>query len=109
MPSRKKWRVAGINFDFRHMDHLLELAHQAPNAEIVGIAHHDPAEMQHVVTQCHLPADRVFTDWRACLEQTKPDVVILCPTTGAHAEWVEKVAPYRVHILLEKPFAATLP
>ncbi|MFI5357835.1 MAG: Gfo/Idh/MocA family protein [Opitutales bacterium] len=109
MPARKKWRIAGINFDFRHMDHLLELAHAAPNAEIVGIAHHDPREMQHVVTQCQLPEDRVFADWRACLEKTRPDVVILCPTTGVHAEWVEQVAPYRVHLLLEKPFAASLP
>lgn len=108
MPSRKTWRIAGINFDFRHMDHLLALAHAAPNAEVVGISHHDPREMQDVIRKLSLPADRVFTDWRACLEQTKPDVVILCPASGAHAEWVERVAPYGVHVLIEKPFAGNL-
>lgn len=108
MPRRKKWRIAGINFDFRHMDHLLAYAHREPNAEIVGIAHHDPAEMQAVIRQCALPSDRVFTDWRACLEKAKPDVVITCPASGAHADWVERIAPYDVHVLIEKPFAANL-
>ncbi len=108
MSSRKIWRIAGINFDFRHMDHLLALAHAAPNAEVVGISHHDSREMQDVIRKLSLPADRVFTDWRACLEQTKPDVVILCPASGAHAEWVERVAPYGVHVLVEKPFAGNL-
>lgn len=108
MPSRKKWRIAGINFDFRHMDHLLACAHAERNAEIVGIAHHDPKEMQDVIRNCAIPADRVFTDWQACIEQTRPDVVVLCPAYGVRAEWVEKVAPYGVHVLVEKPFAGTL-
>lgn len=106
--ARRRWRIAGINFDFRHMDHLLAYAGKESNAEIVGIAHHDPAAMADVVKAHRLPAERVFTDWRACLEQTKPDVVILCPATGQHAEWVERVAPYGVHVLLEKPFARNL-
>lgn len=108
MPARKKFRIAGINFDFRHMDHLLKCAHCERNAEIVGISHHDPHEMQDVIKGCAIPADRVFTDWQACLEQTKPDVVITCPASGAHAEWVERIAPYGVDVLVEKPFAANL-
>ena len=32
----------------------------------------------------------VFTDYRECLERTKPDMVILCPSTATHAEWVEE-------------------
>jgi glucose-fructose oxidoreductase len=55
-----------------------------------------------------LPPDSVFTDFRRCLEQTKPDLVILCPATADHAKWTQLVAPYRTHILVEKPFAATL-
>ncbi len=108
MATRKKWRIAGINFDFRHMDHLLAQAAHAPNAEIVGIAHHDPGAMQDVIRDLKIPTDRVFTDWRACLEQTRPDVIILCPATGAHADWVERVVPYGAHVLVEKPFAGNL-
>ncbi|MCF7760415.1 MAG: Gfo/Idh/MocA family oxidoreductase [Cephaloticoccus sp.] len=108
MTTKKKWRIAGINFDFRHMDHLLGHAHAHPRAEIVGISHTDPREMQDVVRNCGVPAARVFTEWQQCIEQTKPDVVILCPASGAHADWVERVAPYGVHVLIEKPFAANL-
>ena len=79
MPVRKKWRVAGINFDFHHMDHLLSYVHGHPGAEIVGISHTDLVEMQTSIREYKLPPEKVFTDWQACIEQTKPDLVILCP------------------------------
>jgi glucose-fructose oxidoreductase len=106
--SRKTWRIAGICFDFRHMDHLLAQAQADPRAEIVGICHEDPTEMVDAQKACGLGPERVFTDWRHCLEATRPDVVILCPAYGRHAEWVGRVAPYGVHVLIEKPFAADL-
>ena len=56
----------------------------------------------------NLPADRIYTDYRRCLEATRPDLVILCPATAEHVLWVERVAPYGTHVLLEKPFAASL-
>jgi glucose-fructose oxidoreductase len=55
-----------------------------------------------------LSRERVFTDYRACLERTKPDLVVLCPAASQHGLWVQKVASYGVHILLEKPFAASV-
>jgi glucose-fructose oxidoreductase len=64
--------------------------------------------MLDVIRHCAVPPARVFTDWRDCLEQTKPDLVILCPASGEHAEWVERVAPAGVHVLIEKPFASNL-
>lgn len=42
------------------------------------------------------------------MEATKPDMVILCPPTADHAAWVERIAPYDVHIFVEKPFAGSL-
>ena len=67
-----------------------------------------PARMEEVVRKGLVPRARAFTDYRACLEQTKPDVVILCPAASKHGEWVKKVAPYGPHIMVEKPFAASL-
>lgn len=104
----KRWRIAGINFDHMHMGDLLRTAHNHPAAELVGICDEQPGRMAQAVANFGLPPEKVFTDYRKCLEQTKPDVVILCPATGAHAEWTEKVAPFGVHILMEKPFAASL-
>lgn len=104
----KRWKIAGINFDHFHMGDLLAMAHAHPDVEIVGISDEQPARMQWSIDQFRLPADRVFTDYRACLEKCRPDLVILCPATAQHAEWTEKVAPYGTHILMEKPFAASL-
>lgn len=106
--STKKWKIAGINFDHDHMGDNLRMALNHPGAEIVGICHEDARKMQRAVANFSIPPDRVFTDYRLCLERTKPDIVLLCPATARHAEWVLKVAPFGVHVLLEKPFAASL-
>jgi glucose-fructose oxidoreductase len=34
--------------------------------------------------------------------------VILCPAASKHGEWVKRIAPYGPHIMVEKPFAASL-
>jgi predicted dehydrogenase len=104
----RRWRVAGINFDHMHMGDLLRMASEHPEAEIVGICDEQPGRMDAVRQKLTIAGDRVFTDERECVERTKPDVVILCPATGRHAEWTERVAPLGVHILMEKPFAANL-
>lgn len=104
----KRWRIAGINFDHFHMGDLLRQTHEHPAAEIVGISDEFPERMEGAARTFGLGSDRVFTDYRACLETTKPDIVILCPAASRHGEWVEKVAPYGAHILMEKPFAGSL-
>jgi glucose-fructose oxidoreductase len=55
-----------------------------------------------------VPESLRFTDVERCLEETRPDIALLCPATGRHGEFVERVAPYGVHILVEKPMAANL-
>ncbi len=105
----KTWRVAGVNFDHFHMGDLLREVFDHPNAEIVGIADEQPERMASAKSNFGLSDDQVFTDYRKCLEKTVPDIVILCPAASEHGDWVEKVAPYGVHILMEKPFAASLP
>jgi glucose-fructose oxidoreductase len=104
----KRWKVAGINFDHMHMGDLLRQVSEHPNAEIVGVCHAQRERMADTLRALSIPDDRAFTDFRACLDKTRPDVVILCPSTATHGEWTEKVAPYGTHLLVEKPFAATL-
>ncbi|MEM9480510.1 MAG: Gfo/Idh/MocA family oxidoreductase [Verrucomicrobiota bacterium] len=104
----KPWKIAGINFDHFHMGDLLREVHEHPCAEIVGICDESPDRMVTAKENFGLSDEQVFTDVAACLEKTKPDVAILCPAAARHAEWVEKVAPFGVHILMEKPFAASL-
>jgi glucose-fructose oxidoreductase len=104
----KKLRVVGLNFDHMHMGDLLRKCQEHPGVEIVGICDEEPARMQAAIINFQIPPDRVFTDPHRCLEATKPDFVVLCPATAQHATYVELVAGHRVHMLVEKPFAATL-
>ncbi|MFM8470785.1 MAG: Gfo/Idh/MocA family protein [Limisphaerales bacterium] len=106
--KKRTWKIAGINFDHFHMGDLLRYAHEHPRAEIVGISDEQPARMEEAVRKGLVTRDQAFTDYRECLERTKPDVVILCPAASKHGEWVKKVAPYGPHIMVEKPFAGTL-
>ena len=101
-------KIAGINFDHFHMGDLLRMAKSHPQVELVGISDEQPARMEEAIRKQRLPRDRAFTDYRECLEKTRPDAVILCPSASSHGEWVRKVAPYGVHIMVEKPFAASL-
>ncbi|MGH9832800.1 MAG: Gfo/Idh/MocA family protein [Blastocatellia bacterium] len=101
-------KIVGINFDHFHMGDLLRMAHEHPRAEIVGICDEQPERMQTAAANFSIPPDRIFTDHSQCLEKTKPDIAILCPATARHAEYVEKVAPFNLHILIEKPMAASL-
>lgn len=104
----KRLKVVGLNFDHMHMGDLLRKCHEHAGVEIAGICDETPARMRTVAEKFRIPPERVFTDPHRCLETTQPDFVILCPATGCHADYVEMVAPYHVHMLVEKPFAATL-
>ena len=106
--SDKIWRIAGINFDHMHMGDNLRMAWEHPRVEIAGVCDEQPERMESAVRNFNLKESQVFTDYRECIEKTRPDIVILCPATAHHGEWTERVAPYGVHILMEKPFAASL-
>ena len=102
------WKVAGINFDHMHMGDNLRMVHEHPQAEIVGLCDVDPHRMIDAAANFDVPAELCFTDFRQCIDRTRPDIVLLCPNTRDHRLWVENVAPLGVHVILEKPFAATL-
>ncbi|WP_414660320.1 Gfo/Idh/MocA family protein [Horticoccus sp. 23ND18S-11] len=104
----KKLKVVGLNFDHMHMGDLLRKCHQHPDVEIAGICDEDPARMREAMANFAIPPERVFTDPHRCLAATEPDFVVLCPATARHADYVELVAPYRAHVFVEKPFAASL-
>ena len=104
----KRYRIAGINFDHFHMGDLLRDAHEHPDAEIVGICDEQPERMRDAQRNFGIPLDHVFTDVDACMEKTKPDLVILCPAAARHGEWTQRVAAHGAHILMEKPFAGSL-
>ena len=102
------WRVAGICFDHMHMGDNLRMAFEHPRCEIVGVCDESRERMARSVENFNLADNRVFTDYRQCIEQTEPNLILLCPATAKHGQWTERVAPFGTHILMEKPFAASL-
>ena len=104
----EKKRVVGVNFDHMHMGDNLRFAHDHPGVELVGISDERPERMETAASAFGLTPSQVFTDWRACMESTDPELVILCPATGEHALWVERISDFGCHVLLEKPFASDL-
>lgn len=107
-PISRELRFAGVNFDHMHMGDLLRQVHEHPACTIAGIADGDRARMQGSIASLGIAEERVFRDFLACVEQTRPDVVMVCAKTGEHADYVEALAPLGCHVLLEKPFAASL-
>lgn len=106
------YTVAGINFAHFHMGDNLSEVRAHPDAEIVAICDEDQDEatlgLEDTADQFDLADDRVYRDHERCLAETDPDIAILCPVPSEHADWVERVAPYDVHVILEKPFATSV-
>lgn len=103
-----KFKIAGISFDHMHMGDLLRLVHDHPDAEIAGIFDPDPARMAAAIEAFGIPADRVFTDFDACMTATQPDLAILCAATADHADYTERLAAYGTNVFVEKPFAGSI-
>jgi predicted dehydrogenase len=103
-----RYGVLGISFDHMHMGDLLREVAEHPNAEIAGIYDPDCARMEAAIATFGIPEERVFTDLDRCLSRTDADLAIVCSATAEHANTVEKVAPHNLHIVVEKPFAASV-
>lgn len=104
----KKWRIAGIDFEHFHMGDNLRKAFEHPDVEIVGVCDESVEKMQSSIENFSIPSEAVFTDAHECIEKTQPDIVILCPATARHGDAIEAIAPHGKHIIMEKPYAASL-
>jgi predicted dehydrogenase len=102
------FRVAGISFEHMHMGDNLRMAADHPDCEVVAICDRDAESLREGQRNLQLANQQVFDDWETCIQQSQPDLLVLCPSTGDHAVWIERLAPYKIPILLEKPMAATL-
>jgi len=101
-------KLVGINFDHMHMGDLLRLALKHPQVDVVGVSDEQPDRVRPVLDRLGIAQDKFVADYRKLLEQAKPDIAILCPATGDHAVWTERVAAFGCHVMVEKPFAGSV-
>lgn len=107
---KKKYRAAIIGHTGKgNYGHNWDLAwNQIPNVEVVAVA--DPVEQGRLRAQRRSGAQRAYADYWQMLKTEKPDLVAICPRqTGERVPMVEAAAEVGAHILLEKPFAGSLP
>jgi predicted dehydrogenase len=105
---KQHFRVAGISFEHMHMGDNLQMAAQHDQCKVVAVCDAERSRMLDVKQSLGLDDRQLFHNWMDCIESSKPDFVVLCPATGDHALWVERLAPLGLPLLLEKPFAASL-
>lgn len=86
----------------------LKMAAEHPACEVVAICDSVQERMSDAAATLGLSQEQVFTDWQQCVQESAPDLLIMCPSTGTHADWVERLAPTGLPMLLEKPMAASL-
>jgi predicted dehydrogenase len=60
------------------------------------------------VTRPGVAESLIFADWKKMIDQTKPDMVWAFTPTNEHVEVVRYCAPKGIHVIVEKPLAATL-
>ena len=70
--------------------------------EIVGVA--DPDEKGRAAAATRLKAPKAFADYRQLLDETKPQIVAICPRwLDQHRDLVLAAAERGLHIYMEKP------
>lgn len=86
-----------------------ELWQRQPGAEIVAVADASTEGLGKAVARHGLAANAGFTDWRAMLSATKPDIVVICMRQiDCHAEMAIAAAESGAKgIFMEKPFVRT--
>ena len=101
-----KVRVAVLGMAHDHLWTNLKQLAELDTAELVAGADLDPrlTEKFKEETGCNA----VYDDYEALLDEEKPDAVFAFCATADHADVIEMCAPRGIHVMVEKPMAATL-
>jgi glucose-fructose oxidoreductase len=107
------WRVAVLGFDHMHAGDQLRLAAAHPRTALVGACDDRPDDRpdraRRVLDSLGLPPSLLYTDVDELLTRASPQIVVVCSTTADHVRWTEYLAAHQVHVVVEKPFASSLP
>lgn len=78
---------------------------QIANASLVAVCDTDESKARRYGEQFNVPW---FTDMHEMLRSVATDVLVVLTPSGLHADHVRQLAPYKKHIIVEKPMALTL-
>ncbi|MBI3208358.1 MAG: Gfo/Idh/MocA family oxidoreductase [Candidatus Solibacter usitatus] len=75
-------------------------------ARLVGIAETLPVQIEEAKKR-GAAANLFYTDYKKMLDETKPTMVWAFVENNRHLEIIEACAPRKIHVIFEKPLAAT--
>ena len=85
--------------------HLNILA-QLPGVELVALAEPDP--QRQASAKRRAPSAQAYADYRALLERSDIDGVVICLPSALHAEEAIAALAHGKHVYLEKPIGVSL-
>jgi predicted dehydrogenase len=108
MTEKLGYRVAVIGFAHMHAGDQIRQILGNEDATLVGIWDTDPARRDGVADDLSVSTSVRYADLDNLIIDARPDIAVVCSTTGEHTELVELLAARGIHVILEKPFALTL-
>ncbi|NLV91515.1 MAG: Gfo/Idh/MocA family oxidoreductase [Firmicutes bacterium] len=114
-----KYRVGVIGFAHMHVNGLIDSFAKRDDVEWVACADTVPlvpslsvepgtrrANLERALEDTGIP--KAYDDYREMLEKEEFDIIIFCPENARHGEVAEAIAAKGIHMLTEKPMAASL-
>jgi predicted dehydrogenase len=77
-----------------------------PEVAMVSVA--DTSKMILDIFKKYVPSVQTFKDYKALIEVSKPDAVIVCTPPNMHYEVCEYAYRNNIHVFVEKPFTASV-
>jgi predicted dehydrogenase len=104
--AEQKIRLAFVGGEHLHFNGLLKSALACPTAEVVGMSIADDELRHHFETA--YSGVSAFASAEELYDTAKPQAIITCADNARAAEVISDAAERGVHVMKEKPMAATL-
>ena len=115
--AAQEYKIAVVSMLHAHVWLHLGTMLEGKNARLVGVAETLPELLarakrtdqipQSQNTRPGVPENLFFADWKKMIDETKPDIVWAFTPTNEHVDVVRYCAPRGIHVMMEKPLAAT--
>jgi predicted dehydrogenase len=104
--SAQDYKIAVVGLVHSHAwGHLRDMV-AGKAGKLVGVAEPNP-ELVAEATKAGVPAGLIFSDYRAMIEKTKPDIVWAFVENNRHLEIAKACLPLKINLIFEKPLAST--
>ena len=105
--AAQEYKIAVVSMLHAHVWTHLRTMLGSRDVKFVGASETLPDLIAHARRET-VPQELIFADWKKMIDQTHPDIVWAFTPTNGHVEVVRYCAPRGIHVIVEKPLAATL-